>query len=84
MADFKVTGIGQFDSFFTHFALFTDYKPTSFKSVVKESKWCKAIDEEIAAVERYNTWEFTELPKRPQDNWRKVDILDQTLAKWRG
>lgn len=46
----------------THFALFSDCDPTTFESVVKEFKWRKAIDDEIVAIERNQTWELTELP----------------------
>ena len=36
--------------------------PTTFKEAVKEQKWLKAMDEEIASIEKNNTWELTELP----------------------
>jgi len=29
--------------------------PTQFEEVVKEEKWCKAMDEEIHAIEKNNT-----------------------------
>ncbi|GKU93862.1 hypothetical protein SLEP1_g7421 [Rubroshorea leprosula] len=43
--------------------LLSAIKATVFEEATKESKWQKAIDEEIAAIERNNTWELTELPK---------------------
>lgn len=63
MLDFEVTRIGQFDSSFTHFALFTNCEPTSFESAIKASKWYKVMDEEIAEIERNNTWKLIELSK---------------------
>lgn len=36
MEDYEVIGIG--DSI-THFALFSNYDPTTFESAVKEEKW---------------------------------------------
>jgi len=30
---------------------------------MKEEKWCKAMDEEIRAIEKNDTWELRELPK---------------------
>ena len=42
--------------------MFSECDPTTFKEAVKEQKWLKAMDEEIAAIEKNNTWELTELP----------------------
>lgn len=63
MADYEVTGVDQDDDLLTHFALFSDCDPTLFEEAVKESKWRKAMDTEIAAIERNNTWEMCDLPK---------------------
>jgi hypothetical protein len=60
MEDYKVTGI---EDLITHFALFSDCDPKTFESAVKEEKWRKAMDDEIDAIERNNTWELTDLPK---------------------
>lgn len=59
MEDYEVTGIG--DSI-THFALFSDYDPTTFENAVKEEKWRKAMDDEINSIERNDTWELSDLP----------------------
>lgn len=59
MEDYEVTGIG--DSI-TYFALFSDYNPTTFESAVKEEKWRKAMDDEINAIEKNDTWELFDLP----------------------
>ncbi|XP_058003918.1 uncharacterized protein LOC131180591 [Hevea brasiliensis] len=63
MTDYEVIGIDQYEDPLTHFALFSDYDPTTFEVAVKDSKWRKAMDEEIAAIIRNNIWELTELPK---------------------
>lgn len=47
-------------------ALFSLFSPTGdpvhFEEAVKEEKWIKAMDEEINAIERNETWELTDLP----------------------
>ena len=35
----------------------------SFEEAMVDEKWKKAMDEEIAAIERNNTWELSELPQ---------------------
>lgn len=35
----------------------------TFNEAVKQSKWEKAIDDKIAAIERNNIWELVDLPK---------------------
>uniref|UniRef100_A0A803PAK3 CCHC-type domain-containing protein n=1 Tax=Cannabis sativa TaxID=3483 RepID=A0A803PAK3_CANSA len=47
----------------THFCLFSDCDLVAYEEAAKESKWRKAMDAEIAAIERNNTWELMELPK---------------------
>lgn len=59
MTDYEVSS---FDDSFTHFVLFSDCDPMLFEDAVKESKWREAMNEEIAAIERNNTWELLELP----------------------
>ncbi|KAK3022536.1 hypothetical protein RJ639_047474 [Escallonia herrerae] len=63
MLDYEVTGIDQSEDPLTHFALFLDCDPTTFEEAVKESKWRNAMDDEIAAIKRNNTWELTNLPE---------------------
>jgi len=60
MKDYEVTGI---QNPITHFALFADCNPTTFESVVKEEKWPKAMNDEIDAIERNDTWELFDLPR---------------------
>ena len=40
------------------------------------------MDEELAAIERNNTWKLTELPKRAENNRCEVDFQDQVERKW--
>ena len=60
MKDYEVTGI---QNPITHFALFVDCDPTTFDSAVKEEKWRKAMNDEIDAIERNDTWELCDLPR---------------------
>ena len=64
MSDYEVTRIDQSEDSLTHFALFSDCDPTTFESTVIETKWRKAMDEEISAIEQNDTWELSDLPKR--------------------
>lgn len=63
MSDFEVTENYQSEDSLTYFALFPYCDPTTFDVDVKEQKWKKAMDEEIVAIEKNNTWELAELPK---------------------
>uniref|UniRef100_A0A803PYF0 Reverse transcriptase Ty1/copia-type domain-containing protein n=1 Tax=Cannabis sativa TaxID=3483 RepID=A0A803PYF0_CANSA len=40
-----------------------DCSLVAYEVAAKESKWRKAMDAEIVAIERNNTWELMELPK---------------------
>lgn len=62
MIDYEVPGIDQSDDELSYFALFSDCDPVMFDDAVADAKWRKAMDEEIAAIERNNTWELVELP----------------------
>lgn len=50
-----------------NFALFADCDPVDFRDVVGDNRWMKAMDEEIHAIEKTDTWELTNLPsgKKP-------------------
>ena len=63
MYDYEVTGIDQSEDQLTHFALFSDCNPTNFEVAITEPKWRKAMDAEITAIERNDTWELCDLPK---------------------
>ena len=47
-----------------NFALFSHSDPRYFEEAVKEKKWCKAMDEEIDAIEWSEIWELTILPSK--------------------
>ncbi|GKB87193.1 ribonuclease H-like domain-containing protein [Tanacetum coccineum] len=39
------------------------HEPTTYLEVVKDSRWIEAMNQEIKALNRNNTWEITNLPK---------------------
>ena len=43
------------------------YEPTSYEIAQSDPKWCKAMDEELHALEKNQTWELCALPhgKKP-------------------
>ncbi|KAM2245499.1 hypothetical protein ACFXTI_006427 [Malus domestica] len=45
-----------------HLALFSDVDPISYEDAVRSETWRQAMDAEIEAIERNDTWELTELP----------------------
>ena len=47
----------------TLFCLFTDSDPLSFNEAITEEKWIKAMDEEMHAIEKNDTWKLTNLPE---------------------
>ncbi|CAL5351786.1 unnamed protein product [Camellia sinensis] len=63
MREYEVTGIDQFGDPITHFALLSDCDPVIFNNAVQDPKWQQAMDEEIHAIEKNNTWELTNIPK---------------------
>jgi hypothetical protein len=44
-----------------HFSLLS-YQPTYFEEAVKEEHWVQAMNEEIEAIERNETWDLVDLP----------------------
>jgi hypothetical protein len=46
-----------------YFALFAGSNPMFFTEIVKEEKWKRAMDAEIQAIEKNETWELTDLPE---------------------
>ncbi|XP_019252870.1 PREDICTED: uncharacterized protein LOC109231682 [Nicotiana attenuata] len=61
--DYDMSGINIDDETIAHFALLADSDPITFESVVQEAKWKEAMDVEISAIEKNDTWELTDLPK---------------------
>ncbi|GJQ93957.1 putative RNA-directed DNA polymerase [Tanacetum coccineum] len=39
------------------------HEPTTYQEAVKDSRWIEAMNQEIEALNRNNTWEITDLPK---------------------
>ena len=51
----------------TLFCLFADCEPLSFQEAVQSKKWRDAMDEEIKAIMKNDTWELATLPKGHQE-----------------
>ena len=47
----------------TLFCLFADCEPVDFQEAVQDTKWRKAMDEEIEAIQKNDTWELAILLK---------------------
>ena len=47
----------------TLFCFFADNDPLSFNEAVTEEKWIEAMNEEIYAIEKNDTWKLTNLPE---------------------
>ncbi|GKV20502.1 hypothetical protein SLEP1_g30621 [Rubroshorea leprosula] len=47
----------------TLFCLFADIEPINFNEAAKDEKWRKAMDEEMNAIKRNDTWELVTLPQ---------------------
>jgi transposase InsO family protein len=45
-----------------HLVLFAELDPITYAQAMQSDKWQKAMDDEIAAIERNHTWELTEVP----------------------
>jgi hypothetical protein len=44
------------------FCLYSDHEPLTFQEVVEEDCWRFAMEEELHAIQKNNTWELTTLP----------------------
>jgi len=47
-----------------HFAFLVDSKPVRLADAIQHPKWQEAMNEELMAIEKNNTWLLTDLPKR--------------------
>ena len=47
----------------TLFCLFADCEPIGFEEAVQSKKWRDAMDEEIQAIRKNDTWDLADLPK---------------------
>ncbi|KAA0058939.1 integrase [Cucumis melo var. makuwa] len=50
------------DDHFANFALFAGVDPVTFDEAIQDEKWKIAMDQEIDAIRRNETWELMELP----------------------
>ena len=46
----------------SNFALFS-FQPSSFEEAIRDENWVQAMDEEIEAIEKNDTWDLIDLPK---------------------
>ena len=46
----------------SNFALLS-FQPSSFEEEIRDENWGKAMDEEIEAIEKNDTWDLIDLPK---------------------
>ena len=46
-----------------HFAFLTDSEPVRLVDAIQHPKWQEAMNEELMAIEKNNTWQLTDLPK---------------------
>jgi hypothetical protein len=65
----------------TRYCHFADCEPRGFEEVVKDEKWRNAIDEEIKAIEKNNTWELTTIPKEQKPIGVKWEFKAKRNAK---
>lgn len=56
--------------------------PTTFTEVVKCSKWRKAVDVELEAIEKNETWELTTLPEGAKKIGVKWVFKTKFNEKW--
>ncbi|KAL8104868.1 hypothetical protein AgCh_028873 [Apium graveolens] len=63
MADLYGTTRRILEDEFVDFALYANADPVAFDDAAKENKWRQAMDQEIEAIERNQTWELVEAPK---------------------
>ena len=47
----------------TLFSLFANCKPIGFEDAIKREKWKNAMDEEIKAIKKNDSWELATLPR---------------------
>ncbi|KAA0063962.1 integrase [Cucumis melo var. makuwa] len=58
----KCIMVGINDDHFANFALFAGVDPVTFDEAIQYEKWKIAMDQEIDAIRRNETWELMELP----------------------
>jgi hypothetical protein len=57
--------------------LLVDAENISFEETVRDKKWQTAMNEEIKAIDRNNTWELAELPKGSQPIGCEVGVQEK-------
>ncbi|CAL8176270.1 unnamed protein product [Prunus armeniaca] len=62
MEDYETEGSLSKEDDVAHFIMLAAADPIHFEDAVKSEKWRKALDSEIKAIEKNDTWELKELP----------------------
>ncbi|KAL0433701.1 UNVERIFIED_CONTAM: Retrovirus-related Pol polyprotein from transposon RE1 [Sesamum latifolium] len=62
MRDYE-TGEGLSEEDNEAFLMISTNDPVQFEEAIKSEKWRRAMDAEMEAIQKNNTWELTELPK---------------------
>ena len=60
---YEVTQGNDDDGLISDFALFSIADPICFEETIKYESWQKAMDEEIEAIEKNQTWQLVNLPE---------------------
>ena len=51
------------NGYLVHFAFLADSEPVRLADAIQHPKWQEAMNEELMAIEKKNTWQLTDLPK---------------------
>nr|GLL35738.1 uncharacterized protein LOC108981514 [Ipomoea trifida] len=54
-------------------------EPVTFEEAMQDPKWVSAMNEEIMAIERNNTWELTDIPEG--NNPRMIEEFKNSMMK---
>lgn len=60
ISDDAVTNEGEL----IHFALLAESEPVNFEEAIHDQKWIKAMQDELQAIEKNQTWELVDLPSQ--------------------
>ena len=56
------------------------YKPTRYEEALKDSKWKKAMEEELSMIQKNNTWILVDRPEG-KSYWSEVDIQNEAECR---
>ena len=64
-----------------NFALFVDGEPVNFEQASNDDNWRKAMDEEIHAIKKNETWKLTKLPSNKKPIGVKWVYIRQSISQ---